>query len=119
MTRADFLALLGGAALLPVLYWRHWGTEQGPPVAARLLDPGGDRLVRLDRNGEYRVQGSRGVSVIEVREGRVRFADSACRNRHCIHRGWLGAAGETAACVPNRVALQILGRPRGYDVINY
>lgn len=120
MTRADFLVLLGGAALLPMLYARHWGAAHAPgePVAARLLEPGGSRLLRLDRDAHYRVRGADGESVIEVRAGRVRFIDSPCRNRVCIHRGWLSGAGDTAACVPNRVAVQLLGRPTGYDAIN-
>jgi len=43
----------------------------------------------------------------EVRDGRVRFAASDCPDQVCVHTGLIGEPGQFAACLPNRVAIQI------------
>lgn len=50
--------------------------------------------------------------VFQVRGGRVAFIESDCPDQTCVHTGWIGSARGFAACVPNRVALRILGAPQ-------
>ena len=44
---------------------------------------------------------------VEVRERRVRFNDSPCVGRLCVHTGWLDHSGEVAACLPNGVVVEV------------
>lgn len=109
MTRGDALALIFGAALIGALYARHWQ----PAVAAEAFEvrSSGDFIGRypLVQNRSLPVQGRSGVSQVEVRDGRVRFRSSPCRNQVCVHTGWLAQSGEVAACLPNRVSIRLIG----------
>jgi hypothetical protein len=60
-----------------------------------------------------------GPSRLLVQDGRVRFTASPCRGKQCIHSGWLAHEGDFAACLPNGVAVEVLGPERGLDAINY
>lgn len=119
MTRADWIAVLLAAALLPGLYMRYWGGE-GPAEAVRIAASGQqDITVPLSGNRRFTVQGPLGESVIEIRDGRVRFISSPCRGQQCVHSGWLAHAGDLAACLPNGILVTVTGRDRRFDSINF
>lgn len=119
MTRADWLVVIVAVALLPGLYARYWG-DGGPAEAVRITASGqADITVPLSSHRRFTVHGPLGDSVVEVRNGRVRFISSPCRGKQCIHSGWLSHAGELAACLPNGIMVSVLGRDRHYDSINF
>ena len=50
----------------------------------------------------------------------VRFAASDCPDGICVETGALQKVGESAACVPNRTVVTVVGgEPRDVDVIAY
>jgi len=119
MTRADKILLLLVISALPFLYMRLWlpggqaryvriQTGNEKPVTTELVP---DRILQ--------VHGPLGDSVIEIKASRVRFLKSPCRGQQCVHSGWLDAAGELAACLPNRISIQLLGRNPRFDTINF
>ena len=119
LTRADWIAVILAVALLPGLYIRYWG-NQGPAESVRITSSGQqDITVPLTSNRHFSVHGPLGDSIIEIRDGRVRFISSPCRGKQCVHSGWLSHAGELAACLPNGIMVSILGRDRRYDSINF
>lgn len=119
LTRADWLAVILALALLPALYLRYWGHD-GPAESVRISAAGQpDITVPLSDNRRFAIHGPLGDSVIEVRDGRVRFVSSPCTGKQCVHSGWLAHAGELAACLPNGVMVSVLGRDRRYDSINF
>jgi len=75
--------------------------------------------IDLGHDGEVEVQGRMGPSRLLVQDARVRFTASPCRGKQCIHSGWLAHEGDFAACLPNGVAVEVLGPERGLDAINY
>lgn len=121
MTRGDILVLLVAAALIGALYARHW---QAPSAASAIeLRSGNEAPQRyaLNQNRTLSVQGALGESVLELRDGRVRFRSGPCRNQVCVHSGWLEHGGDAAACLPNRVSLRLLGgsQEQAVDGISY
>ena len=68
------------------------------------------RVVDLGRDGAFSLSQKPEV-VFEVKEGRVAFVLSDCPDKVCVHSGFLGAPGQTAACLPNRLILKIAGLP--------
>jgi hypothetical protein len=119
MTRADWLLLLFVVGGLPLLYLRFWfhGGEAGYLQVREADRPA--RTVSLDRDRVLELGGPLGNSRIEVRDGRARFLESSCTGKHCIRMGWLSTSGEMAACLPNRVSIQLLGRHPRFDAINF
>lgn len=118
MTRADRVLLLALLVTLPWLYLHFWGSDPGQQLVI-LTETGPPRILPLYPDQELRIAGALGDSLIRIEQGRARFVASACRNKVCIQRGWIGEAGETSACLPNRVSIQVLGRDARYDAVNF
>ena len=119
MTRADWIVLLCLLAVQPWLYAHFWG-ERGTADMVVISAPGHAPLeLSLHRDRQLRVAGPLGDSVLEVKDGRIRFVDSPCRGKQCVHSGWLARAGDFAACLPNRVSVTVVGAAARYDAVNY
>lgn len=56
------------------------------------------------------LQGDNGIEVtIVVEGGRIRFEQSNCPDKICVHSGWLSKSGQSAACVPAGIAISVSG----------
>lgn len=120
MTRADIAVVALGAGLIGLLYASLWQ----PPVDATRFEirvagkPVGRYPLDIDRS--LLVDGRLGLSRIKVENGRVRFAASPCRNKICVHAGWLQHSGDAAACLPNRVSIALSGDAgAGLDAVGF
>jgi hypothetical protein len=118
MTRADRGLLLALLAGLPWLYLHFWSSDPGQQLVI-LTEQGTPQVLPLHPDQDLHIQGTLGESVIRIEQGRARFVASACSNKVCIQRGWIGASGETSACLPNRVSIQVLGREARFDAVNF
>ena len=115
---ADWLVVAAAAALVGALAVAAW-SPAGAALAVAIQGPGGVQTVPLTADQRIEVEGLAGISVVDVRDGRVRFSAGPCRNRVCVAAGWLSAAGAFAVCVPNGVSVQLLGDEAAVDAINY
>jgi len=75
--------------------------------------------VDLFQTQRLEIKGKLGLSVILVEDGKIRFIDSPCSAKRCIHQGWLSHSGEIATCLPNEVSVHIAGDNPLYDSINF
>lgn len=75
--------------------------------------------VALSQNQLIRIEGPLGQSVLEVHQGAIRFRESPCPQKYCIHSGWSKHQGDLIACLPNRVRVTIEGLNSAYDTINF
>ena len=119
MTRADWLLLLIVLGCMPLLYTRFWysgGPANWLEVQAGDAPP---QVVALSSDRQLDIAGPLGNSRIEIRDGRARFLGSPCHGKLCIQAGWLEHAGETIACLPNRVTIHLLGRHPKFDAVNF
>lgn len=119
LTWADALVVVAAIALIGALYGALWNTE---PTALEVeIWSQGERMqtVPLAEDRVVDVPGILGISRIEIKQAQVRFINSPCGNKVCLHAGRQRHAGETVACLPNQVSVRILGRDRRYDAINF
>lgn len=105
-TRRDGLlfALLAVIALAAYLLLRPAG-ERGA-VAEIYVDDKLVKTVSLDRDGTFPVPGREEV-ILQVQDGAIRFIQSSCPDKVCIRSGQLRHGGDWAACLPNRVLVQV------------
>jgi hypothetical protein len=68
-----------------------------------------DAVAALSADGLYTPAGLPAVR-IAVRNGAVGFVASDCPDKTCIRAGFLSMPGQTAVCLPNRVAVQVPAR---------
>jgi hypothetical protein len=119
MTRADYIVLAGALLLLPFLYASFW-QRGGVGEEVRIVGADGKEIIAsLQENHQFKIPGPLGTSIIEVRDGKVRFVSSPCHGQLCVHAGWLHFGGEFTACLPNRVSVAVVGRELRYDTINF
>jgi hypothetical protein len=104
---AVILAVVVG--LCAVLSWRVYA-QADRPVAVHIHAADGESYYPLDRDREIDVPGPLGVSRIVIEHGSVRFVDSPCPNKTCVHSGAVSRAGSGVACLPNGVMVTIEGR---------
>ena len=56
---------------------------------------------------------------IEIKDGRIRVAESDCPKGVCKQAGWVRTPGRSIVCVPNKVLIEVRGERRGYDAESY
>ena len=114
----DVVILAVAAAIVGAAYGAFW-SERAPGQIVVITvdgDPFEERL--LSQPGAVAVEGLIGTSRLLIEDGRVRFVDSPCHGRYCVHAGWLSQSGQVAACLPNGVVVEVEGGERSYDAIN-
>jgi hypothetical protein len=110
------VALLAAGAFLTGLGSR----AAGGGAVAEVWQNG--RLVRIVRINELAVPlefelDGRYRDRIVAERGRIRFAEANCPDRVCVNSGWISLPGQTAACVPNRALIKIVGTAADEDVV--
>lgn len=61
----------------------------------------------LKTNGIFSVEGLKGETKIEIKEGRVKAIESPCPRKTCIHNGWIDKSYQSIVCAPNRVTIYL------------
>ena len=119
MNRVDLAILTASLLLVGTLYVQLFTPHTAGSYA--LIGTGGDHVQRYSLGKEQliHVDGPLGKTTLEIKDNRIRFIDSPCPNKICIHSGWHNAAGDFAACLPNHVTLQIETDKKLYDSMSY
>lgn len=114
----DLLVLVSAGLLTSALFLHAWSKPAGDTLLVRAQ---GKLMVRaaLDRDADYAVPGSLGLSRIEVRQGRVRVTADPGPKQICVQQGWVSRAGEALLCLANQVSVEVGGGARPFDSINY
>ncbi len=118
MKGGDWAVLTTGVLLIIWLFGTLWGGGAANKVIIRA---GGKLFAKasLNRNRIFTVPGPLGVSIIIVKNHRVRVARDPGPRQYCVKQGWLSRAGEAAICLPNQVTVNLTGAKRLYDSLNY
>jgi hypothetical protein len=119
ITRVDMVVIALALLLLPYLYINYWGDATRGEQARILVGGEEFAVVSLHENKRLSIPGTLGISLLEIHDGKIRFIASPCRNKNCVHSGWLSLGGEFAACLPNRISVQVIGRQARFDAINF
>jgi hypothetical protein len=123
LVRLSVLDLLLIAVLLGLPGWvlvTSWRAAREQPVAYIYQN---NRLLgayQLDRDqvvviGDRARPGMR----VEIKDGRIRVAESDCPKGVCKHVGWVRTPGRSIVCVPNKVLIELRGERKGYDAESY
>lgn len=64
----------------------------------------------LKKDRKINIDGYMGESIIEIKQSKVRFIHSPCRNQFCVLHGWIRHNSDIAACLPNRVSISLHSR---------
>jgi hypothetical protein len=114
----DYLVLLSGCLLTVFLAATLW---QGGAADRATIRSGGKvfGVVPLSRDQTIDVPGPLGVSRIAIHGRQARVMADPGLHQYCVRQGWLKQAGEIAICLPNQVSVELSGRSKNYDSLNY
>ena len=110
----DFLVFLVAAAVIAAFSQLAFG-RGGAPTVVEIRSDQDDRVYSLTEDRTIAVAGPLGDTILEIRDGSVRFVESPCRDKICIAAGFLGETGQWAACLPNRVFMTVSGESPDED----
>jgi hypothetical protein len=105
----DFLLTLSLLLAASLFYFFSARRTEGEKYAEIRVNGRIDAVVALEEDGVRSPSGLPAVR-IAVRNGAVGFVVSDCPDKICIHAGFLSIPGQTAVCLPNRVAVQVAAR---------
>lgn len=114
----DWLLLLAGGALVSASVPMVW---QGGFADKAIIRQEGHVFAEVDLHTRKSldIPGPIGTTRIAIEPGRARVVADPGPRQYCVRQGWLSRPGEIAICAPNRVSLQIAGRTKAYDSLNY
>lgn len=108
--RGDWIAILLVAALAvgtAAAFVPHTDSQQAHVVQiyqdGRLLNE-----LPLDKDAALQVGGDYS-NTVTISGGRAAITESDCPGADCVHSGWIGGAGRSIVCLPNRVEVRITG----------
>ena len=81
-------------------------TQNGELLWSLPLDTDTERII----GGEYE-------NTLVIKDGTVRFSSATCPNGDCVRSGTLSKAGQLAVCLPNGVAVRIVGAAPDVDAV--
>jgi len=114
----DWFTLLLGSVCVCVLTFKLWS---GDLADKAIIRSGGKifREVPLSRDQRIEVPGPLGISIVSIKQRKVRIASDPGPRQYCVRQGWLQQAGEIALCLPNQVSIELAGGNKRYDSLNY
>ncbi len=122
MTRGDALVIFIMVLLVAFLYSQYWSftNETGYSTFAQVSITGSAaKQISLQSDKTYELTGRIGRASIQVKDHKIRFINSPCTKKYCIHSGWLTSVGATAVCMPNGMMISIKNNKNEFDSINF
>jgi hypothetical protein len=103
--------------LFTLVSW--WVLHQRESGHHALIYEDGNQIadIALNTDQTIQVKGPLGISVIEVRNGKIRMAASPCPHQICVRMGQISKAHSSIVCVPNRIVIQIPADDDSLDAI--
>jgi len=105
------------SSLIPLYagYWQH-----SPADYVLITSPTGTQQISLHQIQTLNIKGHLGLSHLEINQGKIRFIDSPCQGKYCVHAGWQQSGGAFAACLPNHILLEVhSAQSEQFDAISY
>lgn len=115
----DVVIIVIGICLVAGLAHWQWQDRHAADIAIVHSKQAGVTQLALHEDKVHYINGRLGNSQLEVSDGRLRFSNSPCKRRVCIHTGWLKESGEAAACLPNGISVVLHSDTPRYDSINF
>ncbi|MFM2407965.1 MAG: hypothetical protein RL358_707 [Pseudomonadota bacterium] len=114
----DYLVIVLAALSVLFLSLKIWS---GAAAERAVIRSGGKIFldVSLSKDQQISVPGHLGTSIISIEKHRARISSDPSPRQYCVRQGWLQQAGEIALCLPNQVSVELVGRDKKFDSLNY
>lgn len=105
-----------GILLAAVAIWGEYTFLYSGPAQQAIIQYDGKtvKTVSLSENQEFSLTEDPTVH-FRVKDGAIAFVNASCPDKICEQTGFLSKSGQTAACLPKKVLLKVVG-PDKHDV---
>ena len=110
----DIIIIALSLVIITLLFFLSADSEKASYV--RIDSPSNVYYYPLTQDSVYKIKGNIGESIIEVKNGEVRFLSSPCKNKICIKSGKISKTSGVLACLPNGITVSITGESEVDDV---
>lgn len=116
---ADSIILSLAVLLIVWLYYSLWFKQTSGRAETLIVQMEQQKPIEYPLNQDrlLELNGRIGKSLLEIKQGKVRFVHSVCRNQFCVFHGWLSTPGDTTACLPNRISISLKGYSTQFDAL--
>jgi len=114
----DSLIILISLVFIIFAFKTFWHFETGSVVQVSFQGKT-YRNFSLFQDKKISLVGKEGSSMIEIKDGRARIKTAPCKNQYCVQQGWIRFTGQILICIPNEISIEILGKTKAYDSLNY
>ena len=83
--------------------------DSGKNFALIKVDGTITRKIDLTAEETFTLEADGGKNVVEIKNGVVRVTEADCPDKICVRRGAIKKLGETIACVPHKILIEIVG----------
>lgn len=101
---AAVLLILGVTGVLIVKYGLKSGNTADVYIDDKLV-----QTIDLSVDDEYTFQTDKGSNTVEVRNGAVSMKSADCPDKVCVRMGTKNRNGETIACLPHKLVIEVHG----------
>ncbi len=122
MKKLDYLLIVTYVILAMGIFWFffHQPVVKGSYVEI-YLDNELWGTYELPKNGyrDITVKGD-GINIVRISPEGVCVIDSDCKQKLCVHQGWIKNSNGVIACLPNGLLVQIVGSDSdSLDIVSY
>ena len=113
MKKRDLIIIAGiVAAALIIFGIFHLINSQSTGLVLRISQNGEViRTLPLDQDVTETITGDLGTNTIVIKDHSARVESADCDNQVCVHSPAIQSPGETIACLPHRLILEIVQEP--------
>jgi len=114
----DWLTILLSLMFIAFLTFTIWDGD----LADRAIIRSKGKIYKvfpLSYDQQISVTGPLGISIINIHDHMARVSSDPSPRQICVRQGWLQRSGEIALCLPNQVSLELAGKRKIYDSLNY
>ncbi len=108
MTRND-LILIGVLLIISLIPLIPSPQSLVPNHAVIKIDGVIIRKLDLSIDETFTLETSGGKNIVEIKSGAVSVVEADCPDKICLRRGAIKNVGETIACVPHKLLIEIAG----------
>lgn len=114
--------LIGVIIIAIIIGFVYFGLTPVPHRAIVEIEVSGSVVQTLDllkNEGQtLSVAGKNGYSIIQVGKNKIKMVDSTCKDKICVHTGWISRPGQQIVCLPNQVVIRFKTKQAELDGIN-
>lgn len=110
INKKDFLIIVAILLIALISYFIYSNINKKNSnefLAEILIDGEIYKTVSLKDDEKFSIE-QKPYITFEIKNNKIRFLNSDCKDKICVNTGFIGSNGQMAVCLPNKISLRII-----------